>query len=134
MLKRISCKDIYTMKRSSSYFITIALLVMLVFGAAAQKQKSPQKGQSPVKSVKPTVPFKSVKTNSPVRPGVMDDPAAVEKKIKDMVTYLGFVLNTLGSSNTSARDKDVLITESYSKIFRDAKVQVEDDLDEERGV
>ena len=51
-----------------------------------------------------------------------------------MVTFFGFMLNTLGSSSTSARDKDVLITESYSKIFRDAKVQVEDDLDEERSV
>ena len=44
------------------------------------------------------------------------------------------MLNTLGNVNTSSRDKDVLITESYSKIFRDGKVQVEDDLDEEREV
>ena len=30
--------------------------------------------------------------------------------------------------------KEVLITESYSKIFRDSKVQIEDDLDEARDV
>jgi Leucine-rich repeat (LRR) protein len=57
-----------------------------------------------------------------------------EQKVKDMVAFLEYVLNTLGSSATSARDKDVLITESYTKIFRDSKVQIEDDLVEKRNV
>ena len=57
-----------------------------------------------------------------------------EQKVKDMVAFLEYVLNTLGSATTSARDKDVLITESYTKIFRDAKVQIEDDLVEKRNV
>jgi len=53
-------------------------------------------------------------------------------KVKNMVSFFEYMLNTLGSDKTSVRDKDVLITESYSKIFRDAKVQVEDDLDDKR--
>ena len=57
-----------------------------------------------------------------------------EQKVRDMVAFLEYVLNTLGSSATSARDKDVLITESYTKIFRDSKVQIEDDLVEKRNV
>ena len=57
-----------------------------------------------------------------------------EQEVKDMVKFLEYVLNTIGSSTTSARDKDMLITESYSKIFRDGKVQVEDDLVEKRNV
>ncbi len=57
-----------------------------------------------------------------------------EQKVRDMVAFLEYVLNTIGSGTTSARDKDVLITESYTKIFRDAKVQVEDDLVEKRNV
>ena len=57
-----------------------------------------------------------------------------EEKVRDIVSFLQYVLNTLGSSETAARDKEVLITESYSKIFRDAKVQVEDDLDPARNV
>jgi Leucine-rich repeat (LRR) protein len=57
-----------------------------------------------------------------------------EQKVRDMIAFLEYVLNTLGSSSTSARDKDVLITESYTKIFRDAKVQIEDDLVEKRNV
>ena len=57
-----------------------------------------------------------------------------EQKVRDMVAFLEYVLNTVGSGMTSARDKDVLITESYTKIFRDSKVQVEDDLVEKRNV
>ncbi|HEX6891458.1 MAG TPA: leucine-rich repeat domain-containing protein, partial [Chryseolinea sp.] len=57
-----------------------------------------------------------------------------EQKVKDMVAFLEYVLNTIGDKATSARDKDVLITESYTKIFRDPKVQVEDDLVEKRNV
>lgn len=65
---------------------------------------------------------------------VKPDPAKHEQKVRDMVAFLEYVLNTLGSSETSARDKDVLIRESYTKIFRDDKVQVEDDLDDQRKV
>lgn len=49
-------------------------------------------------------------------------------KVEDQVRFLEYLLNTVGSSETSARDKDVIIRESYLKIFRDASVQVEDDL------
>src|SRR5260221_9743682 len=105
---------------------TVMLLVMLTFSAAAQKQK-PQK---PAKTGQTTV----VKQTKPATAPAVIDPAEGEKKVKDMVAFLGFMLNTLGNSGTSARDKDVLITESYSKLFKDAKVQVEDDLDEERSV
>lgn len=62
------------------------------------------------------------------------DVAADEKKVRDIVAFLEYMLNTLGSSGTPTRDKEVLITESYAKIFRDSKVQIEDDLDEERVV
>lgn len=57
-----------------------------------------------------------------------------EQKVRDMVAFLEYVLNTIGSGTTSARDKDVLISESYTKIFRDSKVQIEDDLVEKRNV
>lgn len=55
-------------------------------------------------------------------------------KVKNMISFLEFMLNTLGSSKTSARDKEVLVTESYAKIFRDSKVQIEDDLVAKRDV
>jgi hypothetical protein len=55
-------------------------------------------------------------------------------KAKDQVKFLVYMLNTLGNEHTSPRDKDVIIRESYKKIFRDAKVQIEDDLSENRTV
>ena len=57
-----------------------------------------------------------------------------QDKVKNMISFLEFMLNTLGSSKTSARDKEVLVTESYTKIFRDSKVQIEDDLAAKRDV
>lgn len=57
-----------------------------------------------------------------------------EEKIRDMVAFLQLLLNTLGSQETSVADKEVIITESYARIFRDAEVQIEDDLDENRTV
>lgn len=52
----------------------------------------------------------------------------LSQKVDDQIRFLEYFLNTLGSDETSARDKDVIIRESYKKIFRDDKVQVEDDL------
>ncbi len=49
-------------------------------------------------------------------------------KVEDQVRFLEYLLNTIGSAETQARDKDVVIRESYLKIFRDGEVQVEDDL------
>jgi len=57
-----------------------------------------------------------------------DQVTELSSKVEDQVRFLEYLLNTVGDSQTSARDKDVIIRESYLKIFRDAKVQVEDDL------
>lgn len=52
----------------------------------------------------------------------------LSSKVEDQIRFLEYFLNTVGSQETPARDKDVIIRESYQKIFRDGKVQVEDDL------
>lgn len=49
-------------------------------------------------------------------------------KVEDQVRFLEFLINTVGAAETSPRDKDVVIRESYLKIFRDNQVQIEDDL------
>ncbi|SFT40904.1 hypothetical protein SAMN04489724_0630 [Algoriphagus locisalis] len=49
-------------------------------------------------------------------------------KVEDQIRFLEYLLNTIGSAETQPRDKDVVIRESYLKIFRDGEVQVEDDL------
>jgi len=57
-----------------------------------------------------------------------DEIDSYSSKVEDQVRFLEYLLNTIGSKETSARDKDVVIRESYLKIFRDGQVQVEDDL------
>ncbi|SMG10945.1 hypothetical protein SAMN05661096_00365 [Marivirga sericea] len=57
-----------------------------------------------------------------------------QSKAEDQVRFLEYLLNTLGSKEASPRDKDVIIRESYLKIFRDSKIQIEDDLTENRNV
>ena len=106
------------MKRNNLWLIF--LLILFSFVAIAQKK--------PAK--KPAVQKSKLEKPAEKKP----DAVADEKKVRDIVAFLEYMLNTLGSSGTPIRDKEVLITESYSKIFRDSKVQIEDDLDEERKV
>lgn len=45
-----------------------------------------------------------------------------------MISFVEFLFNTLADENVSTRQKNTIINESYTKVFRDAEVQVEDDL------
>ena len=123
------------MKRNRLWLLSVVLLVLLAFSAEAQKPKT----KKPVKKVVQKTPAQ--KQVKPQKEAAQSDRADLsvavsqdEKKVRDIVTFLQYMLNTLGSSGTSTRDKDVLVTESYSKIFSNNKVQIEDDLDEERNV
>lgn len=101
------------MKLSKLCAVTVSLVFMVAFSALSQRSK----------------PQKSAK-----KPATEAATSGNEEKVKDLVAFMQLLLNTLGSSETSARDKEVVITESYTKIFRDEKVQVEDDLAENRSV
>ena len=79
------------------------LLLGVVFGAQAQKKLS------------------------------KDEIAKYESEINSMITYLEETMNFLGDSTTSALEKEIVFTESWSKIFIDDKVQIEDDLDMNRN-
>ena len=126
------------MKRYRLLITSFALLLLLTFGADAQTKKKPvkktvQKTQSQKKQAPQKKP--AAKTTTTATPAARTvNVAEDEKRVRDIVAFLQYLLNTLGSSSTSARDKEVLVKESYSKIFRDGKVQIEDDLDEERVV
>lgn len=63
-----------------------------------------------------------------------DEISDFSEKVEDQVRFLEYLLNTVGSAETPARDKDVVIRESFLKIFRDGQVQVEDDLVLDRQV
>ena len=56
------------------------------------------------------------------------------EQIKRLMGFLEFSLNTLGDPETSTKEKEIIINESYSKAFLSDKVQIEDDLDENREI
>lgn len=56
-----------------------------------------------------------------------------ESEIRTMMNYLEETLNFLGDSTATPMEKEIIFTESWSKIFIDDKVQVEDDLDANRN-
>ncbi len=146
------------MKIRKFFLIGIATLLLAGFSAClpvgtaeAQTQKKKPAAKQPTKTTttKSTKPKTATKTPSKTQPSqtkkeqpkqklanepAIDNASGDEKRVRDIVAFLEFVLNTLGSESTPARDKEVVITESYSKIFRDAKVQIEDDLDATRNV
>src|SRR5688572_22650487 len=131
------------MKNSRLCWICLCLTMILSFGAVAQKSKKPAKKPAQKTSTQKSTTKKQTETKkapdtkkpADTKPApALATGAPDEQKVKDIISFLQYVLNTLGDPTTSSRDKDVLITESFTKIFRDGKVQVEDDLDEERKV
>jgi Leucine-rich repeat (LRR) protein len=122
-------------KRGPIFFIVLLVTMVTCLSGYAQKKKpvpAKQKpkttqSQSPQKSAAKTSKPASTQTKADGAPKASDEEN--EKKVRDIVAFLEYLLNTLGSSSTSTRDKDVVIRESYAKIFRDDKVQIEDDLE-----
>ncbi|MEM6641927.1 MAG: leucine-rich repeat domain-containing protein [Bacteroidota bacterium] len=56
------------------------------------------------------------------------------QEIQGLTNFFEYLLNTLGASETSQRDKEIVISESYAKAFAGPEVQIEDDLLEGRKV
>lgn len=70
--------------------------------------------------------------------GVLTAPAQEDndpniEKVKGLVSYYKFMLNTVGGQRASMTEKETVINSSYDKVFRDPEVQVEDDLSLERS-
>ena len=62
-----------------------------------------------------------------------DEITKYENEIKTMLVYLEETMNFIGDSTSTALEKEIVFTESWSKIFTDDKVQIEDDLDVNRN-
>ena len=60
--------------------------------------------------------------------------ATYENDIKNMVSYLQETFNFIGDPNQSSQEKEIIFSQSYTKVFQDDKVQIEDDLDNKRNV
>lgn len=49
-------------------------------------------------------------------------------EVRSLVNFFEYMLNSIGSAQTPTRDKEVIIKQSYGKIFSSGDVQIEDDL------
>lgn len=57
-----------------------------------------------------------------------DEMQKYEAEVRSMLTYLEETLNFIGDTATTAQEKEIVFNESWSKVFIDDKVQIEDDL------
>ena len=57
-----------------------------------------------------------------------------KKQVTDLVDYFEGTLNFLGDPKSVSKEKEIVFNESYLKMFVSDKVQIEDDLDENRDV
>ena len=55
------------------------------------------------------------------------------EQIRLMVRYLEETFSFIGDPENTAQEKDIIFKESYTKIFKDSEVQIEDDLDDNRS-
>ncbi|MCD4736486.1 MAG: leucine-rich repeat domain-containing protein [Bacteroidales bacterium] len=55
-----------------------------------------------------------------------------ENQVRSMIRFVEETFNFLGNSDNPVKEKEIIFNESYSKIFLNNKVQIEDDLDENR--
>jgi len=57
-----------------------------------------------------------------------------EEQVEQLIGFLEYSFNAVGDPDVPVKEKEIIINHSYLKVFRDDKVQVEDDLDENRDV
>lgn len=57
-----------------------------------------------------------------------------EQQARQLVSFMEFAFNTIGSGQTDYKDKHTIIEQSYLKFFKNEKVQIEDDLVEKRDM
>lgn len=65
---------------------------------------------------------------------VEGDPEKYQQEAKDLISFLEYTFNAMGGNDLSPKEKSVIVNNSYLKIFRDNKVQIEDDLVQGREV
>ena len=51
-----------------------------------------------------------------------------EGRVRSLISFMQFMYNTVGEAESSVRDKETIVNQSFLKIFKDKEVQIEDDL------
>ncbi len=118
----------------------VTFLIFLSIGSFAQKKTTTQ-SQTPKKTSSATQQTKQGSKNNPKQKVsttiIKFTPEQLEgfkQQSIQIVKFFEGTLNFLADKGNPVKEKQVIINESYEKIFWDSKVQVEDDLDEKRLV
>lgn len=122
------------------------LLLLLTLNVNAQVKRTNQKVKKPTKTqqkvqpssqvASPQIPVLKIKDSLQANHDSVSS-ADIDKYRQsslDIVNFLEGTLNFLGDPKAMIREKEVIINDSYAKIFLSPKVQIEDDLDEKRQV
>ncbi|MDO8898017.1 MAG: hypothetical protein Q7V19_10235, partial [Bacteroidales bacterium] len=64
----------------------------------------------------------------------VEDMEEYREQTRMLIKYFEGTLNFLGDPASTIQEKDIIINQSYDKIFVNDLVQIEDDLDENRDV
>jgi Leucine-rich repeat (LRR) protein len=106
---------------------------LLALDAAAQKPTGKPVTKKPTTTVKkPTTNVKKP-TTQPAATVAKRELGTLEEyyqtQVYQIIDFLTLIFNELGAEETPLQDKEEIIKSSYLKVFRDNKVQIEDDLD-----
>ncbi|MCS7018808.1 MAG: hypothetical protein RMJ87_12520 [Cytophagales bacterium] len=130
--------------RQSAYNIAILLFVLSVSTDLwAQKAKTTRQPASkkPTSTAKKPAANTSPASKPPTQvPSAVSPPATPRRElgalephyqaqVQQNIGFLELIFNELGAEDTPLPDKEEIINSSYLKVFRDSKVQIEDDLD-----
>ena len=113
---------------SNHFYIFLIILFSLGGSCLGQNKPKPRQQQ---KQKPPPVENIQNKTVIQFTPEQLE---AFRQQSSQLVKFFEGTLNFLADKSNPVKEKKTIITESYLKYFWDAKVQVEDDLDENRKV
>jgi len=128
---------LYWLKGLFLLLLVVFLSGSIAFPQAKKKPNTTSKGQkkpaATAQTKKKTTSASLFQNNSIVNftPGQID---TFQLESVQLVNFFQGMLNFLTDPSNSVRDKQTIINQSYLKIFWDSKVQIEDDLVENRMV
>ena len=117
-------------------FLSLCLASIFVFSgyAEAQTKKKPAGQKQPQAQSKTKQAPDTQVQNKTVIKFTPEELENFRQQSSQLVKFFEGTLNFLADKSNPVKERQVIITQSYLKYFWDSKVQVEDDLDENRAV
>jgi Leucine-rich repeat (LRR) protein len=120
--------------RLRPFLLATALALLLAGNAFPQGNAKKAAGKPPQKQKQAQNPKTQAVQNNTVIKFTPEQLDAFRQQSTDLVKFFEGSLNFLADKSNPVSERQVVITQSYLRYFQDAKVQVEDDLDEKRIV